>query len=151
MRRLLILLLGVMLTACGMGNTETAQGDNPDSNGSGGIVAGVMEPNLEEIAPFIYQYEVKNQTEKIVTLNFSSSQRFDYAVKSKEGKDVYLFSSVAMFLQVVGEEEVKQGESLIYMIDLSDLSLSPGEYILSAWMTPMEGKEFESSVEFVVE
>ncbi|WP_081742118.1 BsuPI-related putative proteinase inhibitor [Mesobacillus boroniphilus] len=81
----------------------------------------------------------------------TSSQRYDYSVKTKDGKEVFLFSSVASFLQVLGEEKLKQGESLTYDIDLHELSLEQGEYTLTVWMTPKGGKKYEVSKEFTVQ
>ena len=96
------------------------------------------------------QYEVKNQTEKEVKLEFSSSQRFDYSVETKTGEQVYLFSSLAMFIAVLGEETVKPGEILSYEIDLHGLDLKAGDYLLTAWMTPKEGKVYQVTKEFTV-
>lgn len=144
---LMILLLGLLMTGCG---TENQVSNNNQDKGGAGIVAGEMAASLTEESPLIFQYEVKNQTEEEVTIEFTSSQRYDYSVKTKDGKEVFLFSSVASFLQALGEEKLKQGESLAYDIDLHELSLEKGEYILSVWMTPKDGKKYEVSKEFTV-
>jgi hypothetical protein len=144
----LALLLAIIITGCGTGNKDAGQ----NTNGSGnGIVAGGMVPTLLEKSPLVYQYQVKNQTEEVVILEFTSSQRFDYSVETKNGEQLFLFSSVASFLTVLGEEEVKQGEELKYEIDLNDLKLSQGEYVLTAWMTPKDGKMYTVSKEFTIE
>lgn len=153
MKKVLILLvLGLFLAGCGTTNSETFK-ENDKTNGSGeGIVAGEMFPILLEKNPLVYTYQVKNQTEEEVTLKFTSSQRYDYSVTKKGEKEhMYLFSSVAMFMQVLGEETIKQGEDLEYEIDLNELGLEPGEYVLKAWMTTEEGNKFEVSKEFKVE
>lgn len=142
----ILLLLGFLLVGCSTAN----KGVETNSDGSG-IVAGEMVATLKENSPLIFQYEVKNQMEEEVTLEFTSSQRFDYSVETKEGEEIYLFSSVASFLQVVGEETVKQGETLSYDIDLRDLDLKAGRYILTAWMTPKDGKAYRVMKEFTVE
>lgn len=144
----MILLLGLLVTGCG---TENQVSNNDQVKGGAGIVAGEMAASLTEENPLDFQYEVKNQTEEEVVLEFTSSQRYDYSVKTKDGKEVFLFSSVASFLQALGEEKVKQGESLTYKIDLQELSLEKGEYTLTAWMTPKDGKKYEVSKEFMVE
>ena len=141
----ILLLMGLFLVGCGTAN-KTAQ-----SNSDGeGIVAGEMVAILKEDSPLVFQYEVKNQTEKEVPLEFTSSQRFDYSVKSKEGEEIFLFSSVTSFLQIVGKETVKQGESLSYEIDLHDLDLQTGSYILTAWLTPKDGKAYQVKKEFTL-
>ncbi|WP_226086454.1 BsuPI-related putative proteinase inhibitor [Mesobacillus sp. S13] len=145
---LMVLLMGLLVTGCG---TENQVSNNDQDQGGAGIVAGEMAASLTEESPLIFQYEVKNQTEEEVVLEFTSSQRYDYSVKTKDGKEVFLFSSVASFLQALGEETVKQGESLTYDIDLHELNLEKGDYILTAWMTPKDGKKYEVSKEFTVE
>ena len=149
---LMILLMGLLVTGCGTGNKVSNDNQDDEKNGGGaGIVAGEMAASLTEESPLIFQYEVKNQTEEEVTLEFTSSQRYDYSVKTKDGKEVFLFSSVASFLQALGEETVKQGESLTYDIDLHELNLEKGDYILTVWMTPKDGKKYEVSKEFTVQ
>jgi ABC-type molybdate transport system substrate-binding protein len=145
---LMILLLGLLVTGCGTGNQVS---NNDEDKGGAGIVAGEMAAKMTEESPLIFQYEVKNQTEEEVTLEFTSSQRYDYSVKTKDGKEVFLFSSVASFLQALGEETVKQGESLTYDISLQELNLDKGDYILTVWMTPKDGKKFEVTKEFTVQ
>lgn len=145
---LMVLLLGLLVTGCGTGNQVS---NNDEDRGGAGIVAGEMAAKMTEESPLIFQYEVKNQTEEEVTLEFTSSQRYDYSVKTKDGKEVFLFSSVASFLQALGEETVKQGESLTYDISLQELNLDKGDYILTVWMTPKGGKKFEVTKEFTVQ
>jgi hypothetical protein len=149
-KAVLIFLVGIMLVGCGMGAKESVQNQNGNTNGSG-IVAGEMVPSLMEKTPLLYEYQIKNQTEEVVTLEFTSSQRFDYSVQTKDGKEIYLFSSVASFLQALGEEKVKQGEELKYEINLHDLQLAQGEYMLTAWMTPKEGKKYSITTDFTIE
>ncbi|MBT2638638.1 BsuPI-related putative proteinase inhibitor [Bacillus sp. ISL-39] len=144
----MILLLGLLITGCGTGNKVS---NNDEDKGGAGIVAGEMAASLTEESPLIFQYEVKNQTEEEVTLEFTSSQRYDYSVKTKDGKEVFLFSSVAAFLQILGEEKLSQGDSLTYEMDLHELSLEKGEYVLTAWMTPKDGKKYEVTKEFSVQ
>lgn len=154
MRKLwLVLLLCVMFVAgCGTKGEPLSNEPDPKVEAEGsGIVAGDMEASVTEQSPFVFQYEVKNQTEEEMKFDFPSAQRFDYSVQTKDGKEVFLFSSVASFLQVIGEETVKQGESLNYKIDLHDLELQKGEYVLSVWLTPKDGQKYEATKEFTVE
>ncbi|QDP39930.1 BsuPI-related putative proteinase inhibitor [Radiobacillus deserti] len=154
----------IILSACGTTNADSDSKEQPIQplpagekvNGSGdqgseGIVAGEVEATLREVAPLQYVYTLKNQTEKPVKLDFTSSQRYDFSVETKEGKQVYLYSSTASFIQALGEEEIKQAEELSYTLDLNQLGLSSGDYVLTAWMTPKEGKKYKVSTEFTVE
>jgi len=148
---IIILLLGILVSGCG---TENKVANDAPVSGTGegghGIVAGEVAASLTEQSPLIFQYEVKNQTEQEVTLKFTSSQRYDFSVKTKDGQEVYLFSSTAAFLQALGEETLKQGESLTYAIDLNNLSLKSGDYKLTAWMTPKEGPKNKIIMDFTV-
>lgn len=106
---------------------------------------------INEVSPLSFQYKVKNESEKDLTLNFTSSQRFDYSIKTVSGEEVFLFSSVSSFLQVVGKEVLSPGGELVYDIDIKDVGLSKGTYILTVWMTPTTGKAYSTSINFSVE
>jgi len=148
----IILLLGILVTGCGTENRVSKDEPvNGSDKGGQGIVAGEMAASMAEKSPLIFQYEVKNQTEQEVNLKFTTSQRFDYSVKTKEGHEVFLFSSVASFLQALGEETIKQGEALTYKIDLKELALEKGEYTLTVWMVPQGGEKYAVTQEFTVE
>jgi len=138
------LILGFLLVGCGKANS------NDTNNDGSGIVAGEITAGLKETSPLVFQYEVNNQTEKEVKLEFSSSQRFDYSVETDKGEQIYLFSSVTMFLAVLGEETIMPGEALRYEIDLHDLDLKAGNYLLTAWLTPKDGKAYPVSKKFTV-
>lgn len=143
MKKFIVFLIGILLVGCGIPNKDVEQ-----NSGGSGIVAGEMEASLEEKSPLVFQYEVKNQTEEEVTLEFTSSQRFDYKVETKDGEEVFLFSSVSSFLQVLGEETLKQGDVLSYEIDLRNLNLQAGDYKLSVWLTPKDGEAYKVTKEF---
>jgi hypothetical protein len=148
----IILLLGALLSGCGTENKVSRDEPvNGTDKGGQGIVAGEMAASMTQQSPLIFDYEVKNQTEQEVTLKFTSSQRYDYSVKTKDGEEIFLFSSTAAFLQALGEETLKQGDSLTYVIDLKDLSLEKGDYILSVWMTPKQGPKYKVEKQFSVE
>lgn len=149
---IIILLLGVFVSGCGTEN-RVANDEPVSSTGGGGqgIVAGEMAASMTEGSPLIFEYELKNQTEQEVTLKFTSSQRYDFSVKTKDGQEVYLFSSTAAFLQALGEVKIKQGETMTYVFDVKDLSLEKGEYTLTVWMTPKEGPKYKVTKEFIVQ
>ncbi|WP_407270961.1 BsuPI-related putative proteinase inhibitor [Radiobacillus sp. PE A8.2] len=149
---LLVVLFGLFLAGCGTSNADEGNQETENTNGSGNsIVAGKVVPTLTESSPLVYDYQVANQTEEEVVLEFTSSQRYDYAVSDSKGEQIYLYSSVASFMQVMGEEKMKQGEALQYSIDLHELNLSPGSYVLSAWMTPQGGEEYKVEHDFTIE
>ncbi|WP_096200541.1 BsuPI-related putative proteinase inhibitor [Bacillus sp. FJAT-45350] len=145
----LLFIIGFLLTGCGVGSEQTSEDETSNENVNE-IVAGEMSASLTEERPLVFQYQVTNQTENVVTLNFSSSQRIDFSVETKTGDNLFLFSSVATFLQTLGKEEIIQGESLEFEITLHDINLSQGEYILAAWMTPKDGETYKVTKEFIV-
>ncbi len=153
----MLLALGI-LTACGTGSEEggdqvTGGSDEEvvndpaeDEGDNGGIVAGELEPSLEQVADGQVVYTVKNQTEQEMTLEFTSSQRFDYVIKSQDGEVLYHYSTVASFLQALGTETIAQGEELSYDIELPGNELKSGEYQLEVWLTPKDGEMAKTSM-----
>ncbi|RHW35743.1 intracellular proteinase inhibitor (BsuPI) [Neobacillus notoginsengisoli] len=149
---LLILLLGTLVTGCGTANEAPVDKPAQKVNGGGkGIVANEVKATLTEISPLVFQYELNNQTEEAVNLEFSSSQRVDYSVMDKDGNEVFLFSSAALFAQVMGKETILQGDTFNYEINLHELNLQKGDYTLTAWMTPRNGQQYKASEKFTVE
>ncbi|WP_421381388.1 BsuPI-related putative proteinase inhibitor [Bacillus salacetis] len=164
-KRVLVLMIMLftigMTAACGMsveqgensgsgeaGNGSQGNGGNEGDaieDGGQGIVAGEIEPSLMKNENGQFVYTVKNQTEKEVTFEFTSSQRYDYAVKDEEGKTVYLYSSTAAFMQVLGEETLAQGEELSYTIELPPDEDFEGGTTLEVWLTPKGGKTAPTS------
>jgi hypothetical protein len=112
---------------------------------------GEVVSTLNEISPLVFQYHVKNKSGKEIILDFTSSQRFDYSIVNSNGEEVFLFSSVSSFLQVIGKEELTPGDQLSFDINVKDVELSKGNYTLHAWMTPRTGKAYSSSIEFSIE
>ncbi|MFZ3591657.1 BsuPI-related putative proteinase inhibitor [Bacillus sp. DJP31] len=145
---ILVFMLSSLIAGCGMGSNEAVKQNQTGDKSE--IAAGELAPSLSEKEPLLFEYKVKNQTEKEISLEFTSSQRFDYSVLDSDGKEIYLFSSVALYLQEMGEEDLQQGEELVYDIDLKDLGLKTGEYEVKAWMTPKDGKEFVVSKVFII-
>ena len=137
LRALLFVLLVGLLTGCG----TSEDGDNANN----------VEPSLVQLDDRTFDYKIKNQSDQTITLEFNSSQRFDYAILNDEEEQVYLHSDETMYAQVIGEEELEQGEELAYRIDLNDIDLEPGEYVLEAWMVPNDEEKYKVSENFVIE
>ncbi|ETP69791.1 intracellular proteinase inhibitor (BsuPI) [Planomicrobium chinense] len=148
-----LLLLALFATACGMEEDAEKMPEEPETNEgtSGGIAAGEPEPAIKQLDDKTYLYTVKNQTEKPLTFDFTSSQRYDFALLDESGEQVFLQSSVSMYAQALGEETVKQAEELEYEIEVPPLELEPGTYTLEAWLTPEQGPAFRTETEYVVE
>ncbi|MDN7246428.1 BsuPI-related putative proteinase inhibitor [Planococcus shenhongbingii] len=153
---LLMLLLSslLLLAACGA-NEKSAENppEKPTTNEgtSGGIAAGAPEPAIKQLDDQTYLYTVKNQTEKPLTFDFTSSQRYDFALLDESGDQVFLQSSVSMYAQALGEETIKQAEELSYPLEVPPLDLEPGTYTLEVWLTPEQGPAFRTETEYIVE
>lgn len=126
------------------------KGKEQDKGIPNGIVAGEMVPSLHDLGGGKFEYKVKNQTGKEMKLEFTSGQRFDYEIKDKDGKQLYLFSSTASFMQALGEENLKQGEELVYSFNLTEAKLIKDGYTLEVWLTPKEGKKYQTSISYQV-
>jgi hypothetical protein len=154
----------IMIGLIGCGQGDAQEGDRTNAGGSpqdqqgdeqkeqNGVVAGEIVPLIEDKGNGKLVYSVKNQTEKPVTLEFTSSQRIDYKLttKGENPKDVFLFSSVASFMQAIGTETMKQGEELKYDIDLSKVDVEPGEYVLEVWMTTKNGEMYKVKTDYTI-
>jgi hypothetical protein len=66
-----------------------------------------------------------------VHLRYTTSQRYDIAVKDQRGETVFLWSAAALFLPMISEEDVISKE---YSESLT-LQLPDGRYQVEAWLT----------------
>lgn len=134
-------LLTLLTSGCGSGEAGRAQ-ENPSGNsgnGGGGIVAGSVEPslNIKTVNSTVqFEFELMNQTERIVTYHFNTSQRFDYVIKTPEGETVKKFSEGMAFTQVLGTVKLKQAERVTFNTEVADLK--PGKYTVTFWLTANE-------------
>jgi hypothetical protein len=64
-------------------------------------------------------------------LKYTTSQRYDIAIKNERGETVYFWSATALFAQVASEESVVTKQ---YVVPLA-LTLPDGNYQLEAWLT----------------
>ncbi len=90
---------------------------------------------------------VTNPTDRPVTLEFSSGQRYDFAVRNADGAEVWRWSAARSFAQSLGTETIPPGGSLDYhaVWESGDVV---GSYIAIAQLTalnhPVEQRtEFE--------
>ncbi|WP_270182520.1 BsuPI-related putative proteinase inhibitor [Alkalihalobacillus sp. CinArs1] len=150
------------LTGCGEGNesmnsTNNGNGKaeevNTGATGSSGIVAGSMEPSLtlDSISngQATFTYKVQNQTEKVQTVVFPSSQKYDYKLYNEEGEVLVTYSANKSFIKQVEKEEVKQADTLEYTITLD--SLAKGSYTLEIWLAVENEEDFKKTIDFTVE
>lgn len=114
---------------------STPASTSPNQQG-GGIVAGSMEATLDikDINKTIkFNFNIKNQTEHVVTYHFNTSQTFDYIIKNSEGNVVKQYSKGRMFAQHTSSVNVKQGDTLNYSDTIE--GLAKGTYTITIWLT----------------
>lgn len=144
------LLLALFLAACG--TTESANDEpDPQNGSSGGIAAGEITATIEQLDDDTYRYTLKNQTEEAVTYDFTSGQRYDFALYNENDEQVFLFSSVSTYTQALGEETIKQAEELSYEFDVPQLDLAAGTYKIEAWLTPKQGPAHPVETEYTIQ
>lgn len=144
-----LLLFALILAACG--TTEESTPEDSNTGSSEGIAAGEIVSEIEQIDADSYRYKLKNQTEEAMTFDFTSGQRFDFALFNEGGDQVFLLSSVSSYIQALGEETIKQGEELSFEFDVPQQELEPGTYKLEAWLTPKQGTAYPAEKAYQAE
>lgn len=81
--------------------------------------------------------ELKNVSDEDVTLNYTSSQAYDYRLY-KDGKVAYHWSASAGFLAVMTDKTLAPGESEVYTINTKELPVDPGTYELEFYSVAKE-------------
>jgi hypothetical protein len=90
-----------------------------------------------------------NRLESPRTLEFPTSQRYDFLILDGEGGEVYRWSAERSFLQVLGSETLHPGEEGLVWEETLMAPAAPGEYRLVARVESRDG-EMEASLPFEV-
>jgi hypothetical protein len=104
----------ICVAACG-GN-RGADIDPSDAAGSGGEMPALassvgVEVGSDSVRMVLH---VTNPTNQPVVLEFSSGQRYDFAVRTVAGVDVWRWSADKSFMQALGSETIPPGGTLDY-------------------------------------
>lgn len=88
------------------------------------------------------------------TLEFTSSQRFDFEIRDERGALLWRWSDGKAFLTVMGTEEIAHGErNYTVSVPLADKGGAPlpaGRYTLRAWITNSAPPRFEATAGFEI-
>ncbi|UOQ92124.1 BsuPI-related putative proteinase inhibitor [Halobacillus shinanisalinarum] len=161
------LLLAVVLSACGDPQQQEGQPDkdnqqedveekeedgtqekgNDDQGGSGGIVAGKLEPTLE-VNGTQASFQIKNQTERVQELVLSGKASYTYFITNEGGKTVYEISKRKPQYEQKKPITLKQGEVIEYKLDIPG-ALQPGTYDITAVLHTMP--EIKAKTSFTIE
>jgi hypothetical protein len=117
----------------------------------GGIVAGTLEPkaSIEKMDRDSYKwtFTVKNQTEKEQIVNISGS-KFDYTLR-RNGQKVEQYTDNKKFIMLYQEARLKQGETLTFNGELTNLP--KGKYELEIWLIDTNWPNAKTKIKFEVE
>jgi hypothetical protein len=116
-----------------------------------GMIAGALKPSLtyeKKDGNFVVTFTVKNQTERVQTVTFTSGKRYDY-ILYRNGKKVKQFSEGKLFTQIYEERPLKQGEELVFTETFTDLP--KGNYKLEWWLADKNWPNAKATITFTVE
>ena len=140
--------VALLLAACGT-TGESDDSKTGSNNENKGIVAGAVVASLTKLDTGDHQYvfQLKNETEKDVTLTMNSAQFFDYQLIDENSDVLYKESDNKMYTQMLQESVLKPGETLEMNVDASEglTSLANGTYTLEVWSTAEESENWKAS------
>jgi Intracellular proteinase inhibitor len=116
-----------------------------------GMIAGALKPSLtyeKKDGNYVVTFTVKNQTERVQTVTFTSGKKYDY-ILYRNGKKVKQFSEGKFFTQIYEERQLKQGEELVFQETFADLP--PGNYTLEWWLADKNWPNAKATITFTVE
>ncbi|MET1014079.1 MAG: BsuPI-related putative proteinase inhibitor [Paenisporosarcina sp.] len=145
----------LLLTACGT-SSESEDMTTGSGDENKGVLAGAVVPNLiknDAKGKHHYVFQLKNETEKDVTLTMNSAQFFDYHLTDESGKVLYKDSENKMYTQMLQESMLKPGDTLEMEVDATEglSSLPKGTYTLEVWSTADEAEDWKASEEITWE
>jgi hypothetical protein len=87
---------------------------------------------------------VTNPSNRPITLEFSSGQRYDFAVRTPEGLDLWRWSADRMFTQALGTETIAPGATLQFT-ESWNFGERTGSYVAVAELTATNHRVAESA------
>ncbi len=98
---------------------------------------------------------LRNTTDKPLTLDFTSGQRYDLEIRDDKGAVVLRWSDGRAFIMVLGRETIGPGEkNYVIIVPLADKAgrpLAQGKYTAEAWIANTGVQSFRASVGFEVQ
>lgn len=116
-----------------------------------GMSNGTLKPSLtyeKKDGNYVVTFTVKNQTNRVQTVTFTSGKKYDY-ILYRDGKKVKQFSEGKMFTQIYEERPLKQGEALVFTETFADLP--KGNYKLEWWLADKNWPNAKATIMFTVE
>lgn len=132
MKRFVLIMLTLMTLVC-MGCAPTIPEENNELYDlKYQIISGDDE--------HVINIRMVNKTNGDIVLNYTSGQRYDYHLL-QDDQIVYTWSDGMMFTQALEDKVLKSGEYEEYTIDLNDVDIEEGEYILEFFSTADRASE----------
>lgn len=105
-----------LLGTLGCGGNRGGQIEPPDAAASEGRMSALASSVEVEVRGDTVRMvlHVTNPTNQPVVLEFSSGQRYDFAVRTVTGADVWRWSADKSFMQALGSETIPAGGTLDY-------------------------------------
>ena len=132
-RNLRVVLLSVLiLCACnhespGSGKERPPAVTRPVADSGVTVTLRTDQPRYKPGQPITLSLTVSNPTERPAVLRFSSAQRYEFTIQDQGGKSYWQWGAGRMFAQVLGQETLASGDSLVYRESFRG-QLPPGTY-----------------------
>jgi hypothetical protein len=116
----------------------------------GGLRASVSTDRGEVAAGGVITFTllVENGSSEAVTLEFRTSQRYEFLVTSAAQDTVWRWGEGRGFMQVLGQEELGPGKVLTYR-EQFEARLAPGRYVVTGLLVA-RNRLLQATAEFVV-
>jgi hypothetical protein len=95
-----------------------------------------------------FTYKITNNTSASLTLEFPTSQQYEYVVRDEQGNVVEKYSDGKMFLQVLKKITIQPNEYLSYEIELQ--KEMKGKYSLEIWLKAKGTNNYKRMIQFAV-
>ena len=106
-----------LVATLGCSNNHQPEGVPEDSRAGGAVSAGLVSSVEVEVAANTVRMvlHVTNPTNRPVVLEFSSGQRYDFAVRTADGQDVWRWSADKSFMQALSSQTIAPGATIDFV------------------------------------
>lgn len=135
-----MLALGIL---CLAGCTPRESGTVQESEGQASDLVATMEVEAGGGAVGLTLH-LTNATSQSIELDFSSGQRYDFAVSRLDGEELWRWSSDQMFTQALGTETLAAGGSTRYRVEWPARGMR-GEFVATGEVTATNRRIVQSA------
>jgi hypothetical protein len=122
-----VLVLGACNHESGEGRKESPAVNRPVADSGVTVILRTDQPRYKPGQPITLSLTVSNATQRPAMLQFNSAQRYEFTIQDQGGKTHWQWGANRMFAQVLGEETLAPGDSLVYRETFRG-QLPPGTY-----------------------